>query len=609
MRFFLTSMAILFLIVAKASSSEMVIVPTGTSDDAPHIQAALDGLQHGDTLRLNGDFILKHTIYLPSHFTWILDGSVTLAGDADLDQAGYNIPPIDARRRTGITEKEGGATNIHMSGGTYYGNSASYTKSMRYLNFGSVTHSRFSDMLITEVTDDNFTLGPGCNNNECRNLIGSHSKSGNALTDKGEYNTWYDCMASDCGSDGWTPKCRYSTFIRCIAANNAGPGFGMYAREEGYANNRDVGAHIIGNKFFDCVSYGSLHSAGFSFNISSNCPEAIIRDNYIQALCYDNQSSGVVFRNKDDAELGIIKDNEVDILCYGNKGLRKSGETSSWAGGLGMENDNSTTHNLIENIYGSVVCYDNRIDVNTRGGTSCDIRVYHPVRESDPVLDDKLSGNNALTVIDFTCSDSLENWCQEKYCALLPPLPSAPAGLTAEAISSSQINLSWSDQDEEIKGYIIEQKTTDSYAVIDTLAADLTSFSHTNLIEATEYTYRIRAFNASGNSDYSNEASATTDAENNTLIHHSLSGKGVAISNYPNPFHSLTQFEYTLTESCWVSLKIYDVSGRELRTLIHEKKAGGQHKISFDGSDLPEGTYTYILHAGNHLKPGKFIIF
>ncbi len=99
----------------------------------------------------------------------------------------------------------------------------------------------------------------------------------------------------------------------------------MYAREEGYADNKDVGAHIIGNKFIDCVSYGSVNSSGFSFNISSNCPGAVIRDNFIQAVCYDNQGSGVYFRNKDDAELGIVKNN-----CGGHRLLWKQRFKQKW---------------------------------------------------------------------------------------------------------------------------------------------------------------------------------------------------------------------------------------------------------------------------------------
>ncbi|MCD6354988.1 MAG: T9SS type A sorting domain-containing protein, partial [Prolixibacteraceae bacterium] len=417
---------------------------------------------------------------------------------------------IDASRRTGITEKTGGATNIDMSGGTYYGNSANYPKSMRYLNFVSVTNSKFHDMIITEVTDDNFTLGPGCNNNECNKLIGSFAKGGNAMTDKGNHNTWIDCVASNCGSDGWTPKCRYSTFIRCIAANNIGPGFGMYAREEGYANNKDVGAHIIGNKFFDCVSYGSAHSSGFSFNISSNCPGAIIKDNYIQAVCYNNQGSGVYFRNKDDAELGIIKDNEVDIVCYGNKGLSKSGSNNSWAGGLGMENDNSSSHNLIETITGSVVCYDNKIDVNTKGGQNCNITAYHPETEANLVLNDKSSYNNTVTVTDFTCSDSLKTWCQQKYCQDM-------------AVGINRIQLPSSNSQFHI---------------------------------------------------------------------------------YPNPVELNASIEYNVPDAGLVSLKIYDLMGKELVSLVNEKKQKGLYKTEF-WKGFPDLSASKIIDFLKLAKNGK----
>jgi hypothetical protein len=600
---------ILVLSIHPLFSAVMVIEPTGSGDDTDLIQNALDGLDAGDTLQLNGDFIHKRTLYLGSDFTWILNGTLTLAGDAALDEAGYFDDVIDARRRTGITEKPGGATKIDMSGGTYFGNSANYPNSMRYLNFGSVTNSKFHDMVITEVTDDNFTLGPGCNNNECRNLVGSFSETGNALTDKGDHNTWIDCIASDCGSDGWTPKCRYSTFIRCVAADNLGPGFGMYAREEGYANNRDVGAYIIGNKFIDCVSYGSLNSSGFSFNISSNCPAAVIRDNYIQAVCYDNQGSGVFFRNKDDAELGIIENNMVDIVCYGNKGLRKNGENSSWAGGLGMENDNSDTHNLIENITGSVICYNNRIDVNTRGGHNCMLTVYHPDGENIPVLDDKSAGNNSVSVVDFNCMDSLVKWCQYKYCgAPLPPIPNAPADLTSEVISDSQIDLSWTDLSDNEDGYIIEQETAGSYSTIAIVDANVTSFSCIDLTELTEYTYSVQAFNIAGFSDYSNTTTATTDSGSSTSARQAISGREHAIHVFPNPFHSSTKIEFIIPGSCLVSLKVYDMSGRELETLVHEKMAGGNHTIMFDASDLSVGTYVYILHAGDHVESGRFVL-
>ena len=90
----------------KLYSAEIIIEAAG-DDHASLIQNTLDALPEGDTIILNGDFLIRRTIYLPSNFTWILNGSLTLAGDADLDEAGYIDQQIDARRRTGITEKPG----------------------------------------------------------------------------------------------------------------------------------------------------------------------------------------------------------------------------------------------------------------------------------------------------------------------------------------------------------------------------------------------------------------------------------------------------------------------------------------------------------------------
>lgn len=410
----LVSSLLVILIISPLFSATIIIEPTGTDDDTDLIQNSLDGLQAGDTLILNGDFLHRRTIYLVSDFTWILNGTLTLAGDAQLDRIGWVDPPIDARRRTGITEKSGGATNIDMSGGTYYGNSDKYPHSMRLINFVSVTNSKFHNMIITDCTDDNFTLGPGSNNNECRNIISSFA-GGNALTDKGDYNRWYDCIAEDCygpDSDGWTPKCRNSEFHRCIARRNVGPGFGMYCRIDGSGNPVDLGETIEGNKFYECESYEN-GGAGFSFNISSNSGTgAIIRNNYIQAICYNNASSGVRFRNK--TADGIVENNEIDIFCFGNRGEKSDGTPSTVAGGLGT--DAGSSYAPITGINGKMVSFDNvQYDVNTNNAFNCEITVYNPSGQHPAVLK-KGDVSNKITVINFSCTDELEHWCQQVYC-------------------------------------------------------------------------------------------------------------------------------------------------------------------------------------------------
>ena len=94
---------------------------------------------------------------------------------------------------------------------------------------------------------------------------------------------------------------------------------------------------------------------------------------------------------------------------------------------------------------------------------------------------------------------------------LNPPPPNAPSDLIATPISSSQINLSWQDNSSDEAGFKIERKTgSGSYSQIATVGAGVTSYSNTGLTASTTYYYRVRAYNAVGNSDYSNEASATT---------------------------------------------------------------------------------------------------
>jgi carboxypeptidase T len=96
-----------------------------------------------------------------------------------------------------------------------------------------------------------------------------------------------------------------------------------------------------------------------------------------------------------------------------------------------------------------------------------------------------------------------------------PVPPTAPSNLTAAAVSSSQINLTWVDNATNESGYYIERCTGNgcsNFAQIATTGANVTNYANTGLAASTSYSYRVRAYNASGNSDYSNTASAETPA-------------------------------------------------------------------------------------------------
>ncbi len=96
-----------------------------------------------------------------------------------------------------------------------------------------------------------------------------------------------------------------------------------------------------------------------------------------------------------------------------------------------------------------------------------------------------------------------------------PDPPAGPSGLTATTASSSQINLLWTDNATNEDGFRIERCQNagcTNFAQIAETAANTTSYNDMGLAASTTYRYRVRAFNAGGNSDYSNIAEATTDA-------------------------------------------------------------------------------------------------
>jgi hypothetical protein len=78
--------------------------------------------------------------------------------------------------------------------------------------------------------------------------------------------------------------------------------------------------------------------------------------------------------------------------------------------------------------------------------------------------------------------------------------------------------------------------------------------------------------------------------------------------NYPNPFNPATKIRFSLPEASFVTLKVYDVLGREIKELVNEVKPSGEYEVEFNGSNLPSGTYVYKLTAGKYSAVGKMTL-
>src|SRR3972149_4339737 len=80
------------------------------------------------------------------------------------------------------------------------------------------------------------------------------------------------------------------------------------------------------------------------------------------------------------------------------------------------------------------------------------------------------------------------------------------------------------------------------------------------------------------------------------------------MQNYPNPFNPSTTIEYQITEYGLVSIKIFDVLGKEVRTLVYEEKSPGIYKVSFDASNLASGIYLYQLQTSGDISSKKMLL-
>ena len=78
--------------------------------------------------------------------------------------------------------------------------------------------------------------------------------------------------------------------------------------------------------------------------------------------------------------------------------------------------------------------------------------------------------------------------------------------------------------------------------------------------------------------------------------------------NYPNPFNPSTKISYSIKEEGLVTLKVYDVLGMEIATLVNENKPAGIYEVEFKASQLPSGMYIYKLQAGSFTNIKKMLL-
>ncbi len=124
------------------------------------------------------------------------------------------------------------------------------------------------------------------------------------------------------------------------------------------------------------------------------------------------------------------------------------------------------------------------------------------------------------------------------------------------------------------------------------------SYSFTDSPSGKKLYYRLKQVDFNGASNYSK----VIEINNLSAYSYTLS------QNYPNPFNPTTRIQYTIKTPGMVSLKVYDVIGNEVATLVNRDEQTGSYEVSFDGSRLASGIYYYKLTSNGFVQTKKMIL-
>jgi hypothetical protein len=187
------------------------------------------------------------------------------------------------------------------------------------------------------------------------------------------------------------------------------------------------------------------------------------------------------------------------------------------------------------------------------------------------------------------------------------PLPVELISFTSEIIKND-VRLQWQTSKEiNNKGFYIERKKISDadWKNISFLNGkgntnNITTYSYEDkYLNTGTYSYRLKQTDYNGNFEYFNLS---------INVQIGIPAKYELSQNYPNPFNPLTRVKYQIAKAGNVKLVIYDISGKEVKTLVNTNQEAGYYEISFDGYSLSSGVYFYRITANNFVETKKMLL-
>lgn len=149
---------------------------------------------------------------------------------------------------------------------------------------------------------------------------------------------------------------------------------------------------------------------------------------------------------------------------------------------------------------------------------------------------------------------------------------------------------------------------TTSLVDTDTVTSSQLQLGNNFLAVNTKYYWRVRGKNNLGEGPFSSMWSFTTGVTNLEPVASSLPTVFELYQNYPNPFNPTTKIKFDIPKAGFVSLKVYDISGREIATLVNSNLEPSRYEVDWNGSQFASGVYFFRIQAGDFVKVHKMIL-
>lgn len=213
----------------------------------------------------------------------------------------------------------------------------------------------------------------------------------------------------------------------------------------------------------------------------------------------------------------------------------------------------------------------------------------------------------------YSTWSTIETFTIDNGSTIAQPIVGGPHNVT---LNQANVTLSWINpiQGNEDVAYEVEFSTSGNFQNSEIFESTEKYQLINNLTENSEYFWRVRTKSADGEySNYSTTGKFSTDNSVTSVEEDIVPVTYSLDQNYPNPFNPTTTISYSLPKATYVTVKIYNTLGQEVKTLLSQDMKAGVHSINWIGDNnygqkVSSGTYIYQIVAGEFMQAKKMVL-